>query len=272
MLSPAAEKIINDYFNLPLPGIANVRCPYFNNSRANQRGQLRALTGKGTPNEIIAEAKIISLQYKSGLFCKNGDCAEKNDHTGAPFTADEVVKFLVDHNLGIECSGFVSQVLRAHFQETKKIDFTKKMFIVPPSHLLRWLLAKLRPIENISVRVLADDANSNHVIGGAIGYNYENVLPGDVVIMLDTGPLGKRNHILLITAKTGAIINYVHARAWTSEGRYNHGVSRGTITIMNPLKTLLEQTWTEKELSGDKNETFIEAKQARILEIKRLKV
>lgn len=272
MLSPAAEKIINDYFNLPFLGIANVRCPYFNNSRLNQRGQLRALVGKGTPAEIIDEAKIISLQYKSGLFCKDGVCAEKNDKTGAPFTADEIVKFLVDYNLGIECSGFVSQVLRAHFQETKKIDFTKKIFIVSPGHFIRWFLTKLRPIENISVRVLANDNNSNQVIGSTIGYNYENVLPGDIIIMLDTGPLGKRNHVILITEKFGAVIHYVHARAWTSEGRYNHGVSRGTITITHPLKPLLEQTWTEKGVSDDKNETLTEAKQARVLEIKRLKV
>ena len=33
MLSPKAEKIINNYFNLPFKGLGDIRCPYFNNAR-----------------------------------------------------------------------------------------------------------------------------------------------------------------------------------------------------------------------------------------------
>lgn len=264
MLSPAAEKAIDNYLNLPFPGIQGVRCPYFNNARLKKRGQLRVLVGKGSPDEIIEESKIISIQYHCGIFCKNGNLEEK------PFTAEEIRRFLIDHNLGVECSGFVTQILKAHFSETKKFDFTKKIFIASPKNFFRWLIAKLRPVENIDVKVYADDRNSTRVIGEGIGYNYENVAPGDVITMLETGPLQKRNHILLITKKEGNIIHYVHARAWSTEGRFGHGVERGTISIIKPLQNLLEQKWTEKGISGDQNETYLEAKQAKKIEIRRI--
>jgi hypothetical protein len=218
------------------------------------------------------EAKIISMQYQSGLFCRNGDCSATNGLTGKPFTADDIRTFLIDHNLGIECSGFVSQVLRAHYRETKKIDFTSKIFIAPWANFFRRLLVAFRPIENVNVAVLANPINSTTVIGGTAGYNYANVSPGDILVMLETGPVKKRNHILLITNFASNVIDYVHARAWTSEGRYGHGVSRGTITITNPGEPLTAQRWEEKNETGDKNETLTEAKQAKVLEIKRLKV
>lgn len=270
MLSPSAERIITKYFSLPFPGLTGVRCPYFNNARLKQRGQLRVLVGKGSPEEIVEESKIISVQYKAGLFDINGNTEKKPD--GQPFTPEEVRKFLVDHNLGIECSGFVTQVLKAHYKETKKINLTRKVFISSPKNFLRWIISRLRPIENMDVKIYADERNSTKIIGSEIGYNYENVEPGDTIIMLETGPLGKRNHILLIRGKEGNMIEYVHARAWSKEGKYGHGVSSGVITITHPLEDLLKQEWTENNLREMENETFMEAKQAKVLEIRRLKI
>ena len=50
-LSASALKIINDYLHLPIPG-HDVVCPYYNNRRANLRAGLRALIGKGNPEDI----------------------------------------------------------------------------------------------------------------------------------------------------------------------------------------------------------------------------
>jgi hypothetical protein len=63
MLSPGAQQLIHDYLNLPCGTMKGIRCPYINNARLRQRGQLRVLVGKGTPREIIEEANIISTQY-----------------------------------------------------------------------------------------------------------------------------------------------------------------------------------------------------------------
>lgn len=265
MLSNNAQKILNEYFNLPFDGLKGVRCPYFNNARLKQRAQLRVLVGKGTPREIIEEAKIISIQYHAGLFDKSGHCCFHNEHTGKEIDPDEIRKFLIEHNLGIECSGFVTQILRAHFKETVQKDIVRKFYITSPKDLARWLVSLLRPIENISVRRYADDRNTQKI-------NWNEMQAGDVMIMLETGPQNKRNHILLITDKTADTIKYAHARAWVSEGKYGHGVSVGEIEITNSNSSLLNQQWTELEKTGEQNETYIEAKQAKVLEVRRIKI
>ena len=84
MLSPKAQQLIHNYLNLPFKGVNGVRCPYFNNARLKQRGQLRVLVGKGTPGEIAEEAYIISVQKHAGFFEKTGECCLHNQHTGSP--------------------------------------------------------------------------------------------------------------------------------------------------------------------------------------------
>ena len=259
MLSPAAEKLINQYFNMPFPGVNGVRCPYFNNSRRRSRGQLRALVGKGTPEEIVAESKIISIQHHLGIF--ENDCSVCKQN----ISPDDIRKFMIDHDLGIECSGFVSQALRAHYRETKNIDFARRIYIYPPAKFFRYLISILRPIENISVQVLADDKNSAVV-------ELKDAAPGDIITMLDTQPGKMRNHVLLIRDASKDKIEYVHAMAWSSEGKYGHGVAKGTIEIIYPKDNLLEQRWDEKNLTDGQNETYLEAKRAKVLQIRRLKI
>ena len=263
MFAKSAQKILNEYFNLPFDGLLAVRCPYLNNARLKQRAQLRVLVGKGTPREIIEEAKIISIQYHAGLFDKSGHCCLHNEHTGEKISIDEIRKFLVDHNLGIECSGFVTQILRAHYKETAGVDIVRKFFITSPRHFTRWLVSLLRPVENISVRHYADDRNTQKI-------KWTEAQVGDVVVMLETGPQNKRNHILLVTEKTTDTIKYAHAGAWSSEGKYGHGVAAGEIKITNKNGSLLDQQWLELEKTGEQNETYLEAKQAKVLELRRI--
>ena len=263
MLSPKAQKILDNYFNLPFDGVKGVRCPYFNNARQKQRAQLRVLIGKGTPKEIIEEAKIISIQYHAGFFDKTGHCCLHNEHTGKEVNSDEVRKFLIDHNLGVECSGFVTQILRAHFQETKNIDIAQKFFIVSPRYFFRWLITLLRPIENIGVRRFVDDRNTKQI-------TWNEAQAGDVLVMLETGIKNNYNHILLIVDRKDDTLKYAHARAWNSEGKYGHGVAVGEIKLCNPNGILLDQIWTELSYVNDKNETWQEAKRAKILQMRRI--
>ena len=272
MLSPSAEQLITDYLNLPFPGIPGVRCPYFNNAKLRRRAELRALIGKGTPQEIVEEAKIISLQYHSGLFDKKGNCCLHNEHTGQKMTAEDVRKFLIDRHLGVECSGFVTHVLSKHFWDTNQIKLTKQLKICSRTNLLRKLICRLRPVENCGVAVYATDQNTDVVVGEAAPLNYTSIQAADVIILLNTGPRHNHNHIILITEKNGQTISYVHAREWPSEGLYGHGVARGTITLINPQANLLAQRWEECGKLGAENETFIEATQAKTLEIRRIKL
>lgn len=265
MLSSEAQKILHEYFNLPFPGLDGVRCPYFNNARLRQRAQLRVLVGKGTPKEIVEEAQIISLQYHAGLFDKTGACClhGEHEHKVAP---DEIRKFLVDNNLGVECSGFVTHILRVHFKETKNVDIAKKFYKVSASNFLRFLISKLRPIENISVKTYADDRNTKVVD------SMKEMQVGDVVVLLGIKTDRGRNHILLVTKKEEGKIGYVHARTWVSEGKYGHGVAEGVIDIIKPAGGLLEQNWVELGKSGNENETLREALAAESVEVRRVSI
>lgn len=284
MLSPAAEQLINDYLDLPFKDVRGVRCPYFNNARLRQRGQLRALVGKGSPKEIVEEAEIIALQRHAGLFYNDGRF--RPDRLPNVKPADLIGKFLVDQNLGVDCSGFVTRVLRAHLRETRQIDLLKKLVITRSKNPLRRLIVRLRPIENIGVRCYADPANSNLVMNDAAP-RWQEIKPGDFIIMLDTGPNHNRDHIVIITENrfvenaanenpadknSGRTIRYVAARSWENGNKYDQGVYEGIIMITDPAAGLLAQTWTEKNLSGERNGTFVEARQAKQLEIRRLKL
>ena len=272
MLSAKARQLIQEYQNLPFNELANVRCPYFNNATRRRRGELRALVGKGTPREIIEEAKIASLQYHAGLFDKTGNCCLHNEHTGAQLTADDLRHFLIDRGIGIECSGFVSQILRAHYLERNNYDIAKQFRLCPKYKFVRQLLCHLRPIENMSVETYADSCNTTVVGSETRGWNYQQIEPGDVIVLLTIAPFKHRNHIILITDREGARLEYIHARAWKSEGRYGHGVAAGTIQITAPEKNLTAQVWNELGKTGPENETYQEAINARTVEVRRVRI
>src|SRR3989339_1439893 len=186
MLSPSAQKVIHDYFNLPFLKVDGVRCPYFNNARAGTRGQLRVLIGKGSPKEIVEEAKIISIQYCKGIFDVNGMCCIHPDQNEHP-EASCLYRFLIDNNLGVDCSGFITHVLTAHYKEAKGINLPKKIIMTLKLNFFKKLIAKLRPIEHINVGAYAIDPISAII-------KLKDAQPGDLIIMLETGPKNERNH------------------------------------------------------------------------------
>jgi len=269
MLSEKAHIIINKYFNLPFEVFTGIRCPYFINKRLPKRGQLRGLIGKGTPEEIVEEAKILSIQYKYGIFDKNG-FVPKNQYNEEE--ARQIIRnFLIDNGIGIDCSGFASHVLSAHFLDTYNIKLASKLFFYPKKRWLRNLIARFRPIENISVNTLAHEQNSELICKSSEPIKINEIRPADLIILKEINNNSTRHHVILITDNSSNKIDYVHARAWDSEGKYGHGVSRGQIKIINPNGNILEQQWEELGKTNNENETYLEAKNAKILEIRRLK-
>jgi len=246
MLSNSAKKKITDYLSLPFAHASGVSCPYYNNKQLGQRCQLRALVGKGTPDEIIEEVDIMAKK-------KNVDLKKLN--------SEEIKKFLMDNNIGIECSGFVSNVLLEHYKE-KQINFFKKIHI-PTKNIWRKIISKMRPVENINVLTYFNNKNTTEI------KNLNDIKSGDLIILLETKILD-RNHIILIIDKNNDKIEYVHATRWISEGKYNHGVRRGEIKITDKNKGILEQTWIEKGVTNEANETYLEAKESKIIQIRRL--
>lgn len=247
-LTPAAQAVLDAYLQLPFAG-KHVNAPYFNNQRNKVRGGLRALIGKGTPADIVEEAELMALRDRIAL-------GELSD--------EAIKKFLVDHNLGVDCSALAYYTLAAEVGAKKKNDLRKVLHFTHATNLVRRFLTRLRPAENVSVAVLADDKNTMPI-------SLLHVQPGDLLILWQTGPEKKLNHVLVVHAVDEGAIHYTHTFRWSTEGQYNHGARQGRITITNPTKSLLDQTWAEKNKINNENETFEHARNAAKLELRRLR-
>jgi len=266
-LSQITQQVIDDYLHLPFA--QHIHCPYFNNRRLAARGNLGVMVGKGAPNEIVEEVKILALKERVDL---------------QTLTAASLRQFLIDHGLGIECSGFVYQVLDAELKARGKGSLEEHLKW-PHRNFLRRLIARLRPAENTSVSVLADYANS-------IAVSLADVQPGDMIIFLNAGVKHDLDHVLLVEIvqyfNTTTLqhnnttlnlqseicslkLNYVHSFAWRSDGKYNHGVRRGHIEIIDTSKPLVQQRWVENGKKDEENETLGHAKTAESVGVRRLK-
>ncbi|MBI2443803.1 MAG: hypothetical protein HYV42_00995 [Candidatus Magasanikbacteria bacterium] len=254
MLSEPAQQIINRYLHLPFKNLSGVGCPYFLNKGNRVRGGLRALIGKGSPEDIREEAMIISLRDKIEL---------------AGLNAEQLKKFLVDHRLGVDCSALLYYALEAECR-ARGLGKLKNLLRFPTQNPWRKLLIKLRPVENTSVRVFAAPENSRAIA-------LAEAAAGDFIIVLNWDPAEHYDHIMLIhdvTRSTDAppVLHYTHSLRWATDGRYHHGVRQGTIEVIHPAAPLTAQRWTEQGKTDTDNETFTRAQRAEKIELRRLKI
>lgn len=251
-LSGKAMEVMEHFLRLPIPD-KDISCPYYNNRRGAVRAGLRVLIGKGEATEIVEEAKLVSMKEKIDLFS---------------LPSPEIKKFLVDHRIGIDCSGLAYYILNAESIEENFGPLKKRIAFPQTKNILRIFWNKLRPVENTGVLSLAHPKNSRQIGLG-------DVQPGDFIIMLSTGPDKTYNHVLVIwkteyeedALKT---IQYVHSFAWPTDGKYNHGVRKGTIKITDKTKPLAEQSWEEQKKTGKENVTEERAHEAGTVSIRRL--
>jgi len=252
-LSQSALDVVKNYAQMSF-GDRKINCPYFNNRRSKVRAGLRVVIGKGSPEEIVDEANLFALREKIDL---------KNLQNEA------IKQFLVDHNLGLDCSAFAYYILAAEYASKTKTKLSSKIFY-PNIGFLRRLLTKLRPVENIGVKTLAHEKNSRLV-------SLSDIAPGDFVSILNSGKEHNLNHILVIykveyEENTPKTLYYTHSFQWSTDGKYNHGIKTGRIEITNIQKTLLDQKWIESEKTTEENETYLRASDAEVLELRRLNV
>ncbi|MEK7645408.1 MAG: hypothetical protein AAB391_03805 [Patescibacteria group bacterium] len=247
-LSVPARTAIEQYLSLPS---LEVPAPYYNNRRHKLVAGLRALAGKGLPEEIVEEAELFSIREKVNL---------------ASISWTDKTKFLVDHHLGIDCSGFVYHVLDAESRARgagamhSHISFHHRSF-------LRRLVARLRPAQNAGAITFAQPTNSREV-------DLAEAEAGDFIVMTHNSDARSFDHIILIThvdkATTHTTLTYTHSIAWPSDGMYGHGVRTGTITVTDPLIKLADQVWEEHGKAGVENYTHGRAVKAETTSLRRL--
>lgn len=252
-LPTAPCKVIDEYLALPFPTGVRPNCPYFNNTYYKKRANLRVRIGKGSPDEIVSEAQLYALQDKLHL---------------SACTDDTLKKFLIDHGLGIDCSGMVTYVFCA-WAKSLGFSFTKRLHFPWNTYgPFRRLFVKLRPIENINVHILQNEMNSIPVA------STKDIRPGDILTIQQE----KRDHVILFHVverndqKKIERIHYVHARQWSGAHRHDHGVNQGTITITNHEKNIFEQEWKEGNFLDRPNQTCREAATAINCSIRRMRM
>lgn len=253
-LSEQAQKTINSFLHLPIPA-HDITCPYYNNRRTNTRAGLRALIGKGTPEDIADETTLIAIREKQDLKKMNDSALQE---------------FLVYHKLGIDCSGLYYHVLDSELQARNLGGIRKYLKFPYIKNPLRKLLTIFRPVEHAGVRTLSHEKNTTEV-------SLKEIAPGDMITMIGTGIKHNFNHILLVhqidcDGQQPKLIHYTHSFAWSSDGQYGHGVKQGEIEITNLNKNILDQIWIEKYKTGAENETYRHAQLAQEVKIKRLQI
>ncbi|OQX71546.1 hypothetical protein B6D52_00960 [Candidatus Parcubacteria bacterium 4484_255] len=169
-LSTSAQQIIDSYLKMKI-GNKTIACPYFINHFHSKAG-LRVFLGKGTANEIIEEIKIIAQQKNINL---------------ETISKEELYKLLNKRHLGIDCSALATYILKSEYEEKKQINIIHKIHIVSFwKNPFRYLISLIRPIENISVKVLASNKNSREI------KDINQILPGDMIIRYNL------RHVLLV--------------------------------------------------------------------------
>lgn len=229
-ISEVGQKVINAFKSLSLGG-KTVTAPYFINDK--RRKDLRAMVGKGTPDEIVMEARIWE-KLKGVDF--------------STMTEKEIKQFLMNIGLGIDCSGFVLYVLDALYQEkTGKHIFNR---LTPLKNSFLWpLMYRLRPVENMGAETLTNDENSVRIA-------INDVHPGD--LFRSKAKKNNGHHIMIITKVERDESNNVTKITYTHSSQYyadENGVKTGDIEITDPNKALEEQNWLEKDINGV-NHTF----------------
>ncbi len=256
--------VVNGYMHFHF-GSAVASVPYFNNKTHGTRGALRALVGKGTPDEIRDETMAVALKM----------------HIQKDSLADEALKkILVESNLGIECSGFAYHVLDAELKARlgNSRGISHSISFANCDGVLARIRCAMRPAENCNVRTFANDVNS-------IPVSYSDVKPGDFITILATDdqnsslPQPDRDHILVVHAVdyidgVPSTIHYSHSIAYPEDGLYGTGVRQGSIMLDQKVPddsphSITDFIWTENGRSSSDNLLFLRAKKSKT-ELRRL--
>lgn len=227
-LPKKVRSFINIYLNLHLNG-KKVPCPYYINIKiAKQRMGLRVLIGKGTPEEIIQE----SLVYEK---LRGVDFNKMN--------VQEIRDFMIKRHIGIDCSGFVVQVIDYWLQEKGKRHLW--MYLkYPKQSLYRKIARFLRPVENISAEMLTNDENTIPI------KNLNNICVGDLIrskVPKRLSNLDDMNHVMLVSdtkCENGKVTSfkYVHSTRLYGE---EHGVRTGEVIVKDAKRDLCYQEWKD---------------------------
>jgi len=230
-LPESAKLVISEYFNLPIGG-KKIKSPYFMNIR-KQRAGLRVLVGKGKAEEIVREVQVLAKVKKINL-------NELSD--------DQIRKFMISQDLGVDCSGFVTHILNFWLHQTGKKPLIHYLQF-PDNSLIKKLKCKLRPVENIGANLLTGNLNCDKIT------DLNDIKPGDLVRLKGRQ---KNSHHVMIVSKVTLEDNVIKSFEYTESTRDygdDNGIRIGTVIITNPDGELKDQNWTDIDPQTNRNWT-----------------
>lgn len=224
-IDPIIRAKINEYTHLKL-GNSEVVTPYFINDK--RRKDLRAMVGKGTPEEIIMEARI--WEKLKGVHLDQMD-------------AESIKQFLTDRGLGIDCSGFIVHILDAYYTKAKRKHLWQYLRL-SESGFASTLRYKLRPVEQLGAGTITNLNNCFEV-------DINEIEVMDLIRSKSIKLNGE--HIMIVTSVTKNENNNVTEIEYTHStphyGKLN-GVKTGKIKVIDVSKPLEDQQWLEVDENG----------------------
>lgn len=224
----SVEKLKNEYANLTL-GNKRVTAPYYINDK--RRKDLRAMVGKGTPEEIIVEARI--WEKLKGVDFNS-------------MSEDQIKEFLMSKGIGIDCSGFVIHLMNTWFKEKTGKSIWGKLTPLKQSPIWR-LRYNLRPAENMGADIMTDDDNS-------VPVDLNDLRPGDLI--RSKAKKNNGHHVMLVSETnrddSGNLLSFKYIHSSPYFGKEN-GIREGEIKITDINKPLQDQEWLEADENGVKH-------------------
>ncbi|MDQ6986005.1 MAG: hypothetical protein Q9M91_03485 [Candidatus Dojkabacteria bacterium] len=215
---------INDYFELKI-GKTHVKSPYYMNLKKSK--DLRALVGKGTPEEIEMEAMIVAKTKKMNL---------------DEMTENEIREFLMSRGIGIDCSGFIMHILNFWYKSEKGGNIWRK-FKPYGKGILYKIAYILKPVEKLGAEIITNKTNSKKV-------SLKDVLPGDLV--RSKWKRKNSHHVLLVTKviREEGITKEIEYGCSAEHYGKDNGMRFGEIIIKDQKKPLQDQEWVDPDENG----------------------
>jgi phosphoribosylformylglycinamidine (FGAM) synthase PurS component len=181
--------------------------------------------GKGTPKQI-----------KELIFIT----AQKEHFSLKKATVEEITEFLLHHGIGVDCSGFVYNVLDQYLKKEKhkSLDTLVLRYSGIAGKLERFILQKNR-VRRSSAVTLTNELNTIKI------KKVKDIKPGDMIRFTHSDWKGK--HIGIIVAINEKLIVYAMSSQYTK----TQGARFGKITIKDKNKGLEYQEWHEETKKGE---------------------
>jgi hypothetical protein len=180
--------------------------------------------GKGTPQQI----RELLL-----------NAAKKESFDLSKAASEEIIQFMIQQGIGVDCSGFVYYVLNQYVKKEKHTSLDSLILRYPGvlGKIERFVLQKNR-VRRASAATLTSDLNTKKIEA------VKDMKPGDLIRLTHSDWKGK--HIAIIVSIDTSFITY----AMNSQYTHIQGARFGKIKIKDKNKGLESQEWLEKTKKG----------------------